>query len=48
MELWMIAKADVEDGRIKLGGKIVENTPGVSIIFTPFHVLQEIFASKIT
>lgn len=29
MELWTIAKLDIEDGHIKLEGKIIENTPGM-------------------
>ena len=29
MELWMIVKVDVEDGRTNLGGKIMENAPGM-------------------
>ena len=40
----MIVKVDVEDGRTNLGGKIMENAPGMRIIFIPFHVFQEIFA----
>ena len=43
MEVWMIVKVDVENGRANLGGKITENAPGMCIIFIPFHVLQEIF-----